>query len=402
MPGQGLDNLTLSDLEFENDQLVKVRGMPSSYMGGHDLISLVRQLGVLLHRAIKPSEMPTEAYSVDDEPAAPAGTDVPQLVLHRAGDAKSLRSCPAGPFLFDGQIAIKLSEPMQNGHTFAYQLNSGEFFYGGTGGHARELLVVQPARLGPPKWMHPTPDDWTLDDTATADEILLLLGEPGSASKEPGADWKRDRIASIIRGRTDAAVAQEREGSAFAVECHSGFGDPESIEACAALVRARAEEKEECVHLHKARYAAIMDALYRMSDALEKLGETDPRTASAYRTTMEYAKQLSKDSREPPEFSPSAEENPAVLATSFKPKFKVGDEVQRTSGGKWLGMEVGDRGIVTEVRATANNWHEIRIEGYHGLYSDFRYKLAKDVDGELSKATNLGQRSESNSEWSGG
>jgi hypothetical protein len=434
MPGKGFDNLTLSDLEFQNGQIAKVRGSRPAYMNGDQLISLVRQLGVLLDRAVtKPTpasdaqrlipgllgvdnrmrdlatglqrrgdwdlatyvnrevsalveimntippvvDEPSAAKVQNSDPEAAQTIDVPGLVVFRSGEPTTLRNCPPGPFVFDGRVSVKLPEPMQNGNAFAYHLDDGEFFMGGSGGHARDMLIVQPVRLGSPKWVHPAPDDWTLEDTATADEILLLLGHGGSASKEPGADWKRDRIASIIRKRTDAAVVQEREGSAFAVECHSGFGDPASIEACAALVRARGEEQEECIHLQKSRYAAIMEALVRMSDALEKLGQVDPRTASTYRTTMEYAKRIAKGSWEPAEYSPSKEEAPAVPISAYPPKFKVGDEVERTSGGEWLGMEVSDRGVVVEVKATANNWHQIRIDGYYGVYSDFRYKLVK-------------------------
>lgn len=60
-------------------------------------------------------------------------------------------------------------------------------------------------------------------------------------------------------------------------------------------------------------------------------------------------------------------------------KFNVGDEVERISGGEWFMMGVGDRGIVTEVIPTRNNWSQIKIDGYTGLYSDFRYKLIQSA-----------------------
>lgn len=61
----------------------------------------------------------------------------------------------------------------------------------------------------------------------------------------------------------------------------------------------------------------------------------------------------------------------------MKPKFEVGDEVERISGGKWLGMDVGDCGIVTAVSEHSNNGCQLRIDGYDGVYSDFRFKLVR-------------------------
>ena len=40
----------LEGLTFENGNLVKVHGMRPEYMGGYDLIALVRQLGAEVHR----------------------------------------------------------------------------------------------------------------------------------------------------------------------------------------------------------------------------------------------------------------------------------------------------------------------------------------------------------------
>lgn len=310
-----------------------------------------------------------------------------------AGDYTTLAECPPGLFLFEGELAVKTRENLKNGHAQAYSAKDGEFFMGGSSGKPRESLVVRPARPvrpAPQAYEHPMPDDWNLDDTATADEILLLLGIGSDASKEPGADWRRDRIAAIIRKRTDEAVHQEREGSAFAVECHSGFGDLASIEACAELVRARGEEQDECIHLVKPRYAAIMESLYRMVAALEALGMADEKSVAAYRTVMENARRLTAGTAEPPELRPLPAEEATLPKNGASPKFKVGDEVERVSGGEWLGMEVGDRGVVTEVRPTANNWHQIKIDGYYGLYSDFRYKLVKRADGESAATVSEG------------
>lgn len=58
------------------------------------------------------------------------------------------------------------------------------------------------------------------------------------------------------------------------------------------------------------------------------------------------------------------------------PKFKAGDQVERVSGGEWFGMREGDKAVVAEVKPTPNNWHQLRLDGYDGLYSDFRFKAA--------------------------
>lgn len=58
-------------------------------------------------------------------------------------------------------------------------------------------------------------------------------------------------------------------------------------------------------------------------------------------------------------------------------KFQVGDLVERVSGGEWLGMEEGDRANVLEVRPTPNNWSQLILDGFDGLYSDFRYRLVE-------------------------
>lgn len=103
-----------------------------------------------------------------------------------------------------------------------------------------------------------TTDDWTIADTDTATEILLYLGIATEASKEPFIDRRRDAIARIIRGRVDYEITQEREGCAFAAECHSGFGDWHTIETCAALIRARSDEPDDCVHVPKDVHARLI------------------------------------------------------------------------------------------------------------------------------------------------
>lgn len=103
-------------------------------------------------------------------------------------------------------------------------------------------------------------DDWTIADTKAAAAILDYLGIGSEVSKEPAVDRRRDAIAKIVRARVDYEVAQEREGCAFAAECHSGFGDPSSIEACAALIRGRADEPEDCIHVPKDVYARLISA----------------------------------------------------------------------------------------------------------------------------------------------
>jgi hypothetical protein len=44
----GLNSLTLNDLQFEGGLLVKVRGVRYSYMNGNQLLNLIRGLGILL------------------------------------------------------------------------------------------------------------------------------------------------------------------------------------------------------------------------------------------------------------------------------------------------------------------------------------------------------------------
>lgn len=65
-----------------------------------------------------------------------------------------------------------------------------------------------------------------------------------------------------------------------------------------------------------------------------------------------------------------------VVVSAVEQRFKAGDQVKRVSGGEWLGMREGDEGVVTEVIPTPNNWSQLRIDGYAGIYSDFRYALA--------------------------
>ncbi len=103
-----------------------------------------------------------------------------------------------------------------------------------------------------------TPKDWTVADTDTAAAILLHLGIGSEASKEPFIDSRRDAIAQIIRARVDYEIAQEREGCAFAAECHSGFGDMSTIETCSALIRARSEEPDDCVHVPREIYERLI------------------------------------------------------------------------------------------------------------------------------------------------
>ena len=53
-------------------------------------------------------------------------------------------------------------------------------------------------------------DDWTVDDTLTAREILNYLGIGSDASLEPFADRRRDHVAKIIQKRIAATPPAER------------------------------------------------------------------------------------------------------------------------------------------------------------------------------------------------
>lgn len=67
-------------------------------------------------------------------------------------------------------------------------------------------------------------------------------------------------------------------------------------------------------------------------------------------------------------------------------RFKVGDEVERVSGGEWLGMAEGDTGTITEVIPTENNWALIKVSGFDGVYSDFRFRAVSPPRQSLSSA----------------
>lgn len=67
---------------------------------------------------------------------------------------------------------------------------------------------------------------------------------------------------------SDEAIMQERESCAFAVECHSGFGDPATIEACAQIIRDRSDPslRSDSVHLTPERYAELLAAEARVKE----------------------------------------------------------------------------------------------------------------------------------------
>lgn len=66
-------------------------------------------------------------------------------------------------------------------------------------------LAVRDAAPAPAN--HVAWGDWTVDDTDTARQILNYLGIGDDASREPGADRRRDKIAGMIRARIDAVPA---------------------------------------------------------------------------------------------------------------------------------------------------------------------------------------------------
>lgn len=79
--------------------------------------------------------------------------------------------------------------------------------------------------------------DWTVDDTDTAREILNYLGHGSDASREPGADRRRDKIAAMIRARIDAATAPApKEHESFAILV-SRYGENPSQEGFDAIHR---------------------------------------------------------------------------------------------------------------------------------------------------------------------
>lgn len=82
-------------------------------------------------------------------------------------------------------------------------------------------------------------------------------------------------IRTFTQEEIDEAVRQEREGCAFAVETHSGFGDPSTIEVCAANVRARGDSSDECIHLDKGRYAELIASLQECEEYFDNRADAD-------------------------------------------------------------------------------------------------------------------------------
>ena len=74
----------------------------------------------------------------------------------------------------------------------------------------RSALVATPPAGG---------DDWTVDDTLTAREILDYLGIGSDASLEPYADRRRDAVAKIIQKRIVATPPAEQHPDDIAVDC---------------------------------------------------------------------------------------------------------------------------------------------------------------------------------------
>lgn len=74
--------------------------------------------------------------------------------------------------------------------------------------------------------------------------------------------------AEAAEAGSDEAIMQERESCAFAVECHSGFGDPATIEACAQIIRDRSDPslRSDSVHLTPERYADLLAAEARVNE----------------------------------------------------------------------------------------------------------------------------------------
>lgn len=74
--------------------------------------------------------------------------------------------------------------------------------------------------------------------------------------------------AEAAEAGSDEAIMQERESCAFAVECHSGFGDPATIEACAQIIRDRSDPslRSDSVHLTPERYAELLAAEARVKE----------------------------------------------------------------------------------------------------------------------------------------
>lgn len=70
-----------------------------------------------------------------------------KCTLRVARGLVTLAECPPGLFVFNGSIGFK-TEYRIDGEPEAYCVESGEYFWGGTAGHAeRRELMVQPGYL---------------------------------------------------------------------------------------------------------------------------------------------------------------------------------------------------------------------------------------------------------------
>ncbi|WP_156369309.1 hypothetical protein [Aureimonas sp. Leaf324] len=75
--------------------------------------------------------------------------------------------------------------------------------------------------------------------------------------RQNGLDLK---MSQVLADRIAQALVQEREGCAFAAECHSGFGDEHTIDACAAIIRSRGSPgmASDSIHVSHGRYLELL------------------------------------------------------------------------------------------------------------------------------------------------
>lgn len=119
--------------------------------------------------------------------------------------------------------------------------------------------------------LHVAWGDWTVDDTDTAREILNYMGYGSDASREPGADRRRDKIAAMIRARIDAATSPAPEkhvwGEAKAEDCVLSIGSQ----------RVCAHGTLGCVNHHAQTPTTNVEA--EIARVVQSVNEWDDRTS---------------------------------------------------------------------------------------------------------------------------
>lgn len=85
-------------------------------------------------------------------------------------------------------------------------------------------------------------EDWTVDTTVLARNILVYLGIGNKESLEPGVDYRRDKICGMIESEIDRRIAAVREECAKIADSHASLDDASydaASEQIAAAIRSQ-------------------------------------------------------------------------------------------------------------------------------------------------------------------